>query len=112
MASKQLQVIDWVQVGTVNVDTGLIWIGDPGYCVTPDANQHPAPSWREFCDRFAEDEWQHKQWNHKAGHPGLGVTVQSGYGDGTYPVLIRKNTKGVIVEVKIVFEERGEDTDQ
>jgi hypothetical protein len=35
----------WEQAGECGVDSGMIWIGDPCYCVTPDADEHPAASW-------------------------------------------------------------------
>lgn len=47
------------------------------------------------------------QLNFKAGHAGAGVTVSTGFGDGLYPVFVRKETlEGLgerIAEVKVVF---------
>lgn len=38
-----------------------------------------------------------------------GVCVSSGYGDGTYPVYIKKNYEGRIVEAVILFDYDEED---
>lgn len=92
---------EWQEVGEIGVDAGLCWIGDPCYCVTPDADEHPAKTWYEFCDKL--DDNGVTQWNYKAGHPGLGVSVQTGYGDGVYPVYIKRNKEGRVIEVKVVF---------
>lgn len=91
----------WEQVGEIGVDAGLCWIGDPCYCVTPDATEHPAKTWAEFCQKLGNEDT--KQWNYKLGHAGLGVSVQTGYGDGTYPVFVKKNKEGRVMEAKVVF---------
>ena len=38
----------WEEVGLIGVDAGLCWLGDPCYCVTPDADNHPTQTWIEF----------------------------------------------------------------
>lgn len=101
--------IEWEHAGVIGVDAGLCWIGDPCYCVTPDCTEHPAETWGEFCDQLSDDDFHApKQWNYKAGHAGLGVSVSTGYGDGTYPVYVRRNSEGRIAEVKVVFIEEEE----
>ena len=91
----------WIKVGVIGVDAGLCWIGDPCYCVTPDAHHHPAKSWKEFCRKLGDGET--KQWNYIKGHPGLGVSVHTGYGDGEYDVYVKKQADGRIKEAKVVF---------
>jgi len=93
----------WEQVGVCAVDSGMIWIGDPAYCVTPDADSHPAATWMEFCDQVEGMDGA-KQFNFKLGQPGLGVCVYSGYGDGIYPVYVRRDANGRVKEARIVFE--------
>ena len=44
------------------------------------------------------------QLNYRMGHAGAGVVFGSGYGDGVYPVYVRKNDEGRIVEVRILME--------
>jgi hypothetical protein len=101
----------WEQVGIAGVDAGLIWIGDPCYCVTPDAGEHPAKTWSEFVGKLREDVKDEnrgaKQWNYSMGHPGLGVSISRFGGDGTYPVFVKRNANGRVLEAKIVFSERG-----
>jgi len=41
--------------------------------------------------------------NYALGHPGLGVVVSTGYGDGEYPVEVRRNEDGRIAEVRVRF---------
>lgn len=96
---------DWEQVGLIGVDAGLCWVGDPCYCVTPDASEHPANTWDEFCNKLSEMGVSEPayQFNYKMGHPGLGVCVSTGWGDGTYPVLIRRDGTGKVAEVRVVF---------
>ena len=97
----------WVRAGEIGVDAGLCWVGDPCYCVTPDANEHPAETWQEFCEQLPGSDDQHdngvKQWNFRAGHPGLGVSVS--IDDGCYPVYVRRACDGRIAELRVVFVE-------
>ncbi len=100
---------DWEQVGVIGVDAGLCWLGDPCYIMGEDASEKPAKTWSEFCDKLWEKEENPDvhgavQWNYKMGHAGLGVTVSTGWGDGLYPVYIRRNKEGRIAEVKVVFD--------
>lgn len=105
---------EWQEVGQIGVDAGLCWIGDPCYCVTPDATEHPAQTWSDFCLALWDDgdsSVDVKQWNYKMGHAGLGVSVSTGYGDGTYPVYVKRNAEGRIAEVRVVFILESEDDD-
>jgi hypothetical protein len=93
----------WEEVGVIGVDAGLCWIGDPCYCVTPDATEHPAETWKEFCDILRDTEIDRtKQWYYQMGHAGLGVSVNTG-GDGCFPVYVKRDEDGRITEVKVKF---------
>jgi len=99
----------WEKVGTVGVDAGLIIVGDPCYFATPDATEHIAKTWGDFCDFLFVldkefDKNGYKQLNYGAGHPGLGVVVSTGYGDGVYPVFIKKNEEGRVVRLMVKFD--------
>ena len=94
---------EWTQVGTIGVDAGLCWIGDPCYCVTPDCAEHPADTWGDFCELLPDDGELSKQWDFHNGQPGLGVSVSTGHGDGNYPVFIRRTADGRVAEAKVVF---------
>ena len=96
---------DWQHVGEVGVDAGLIMVGDPCYAADKD---HPIHDWGKFCDTLKGDV---TQLNSRLGHTGLGVVVSSGYGDGTYPVYVKRDA-GVVTELKVVFVGNEEDDDE
>lgn len=103
---KSVMVFEWQKIGVIGVDAGLCWVGDPCYIIDKDASDHPCISWSEFCEKLDDSlEVRWKQWNYKAGHAGLGVTVQTGYGDGTYPVSVKVNNEGRVLAVMVDFSE-------
>ncbi len=89
-------------------------------------------SWNEFCSKLSEDRYigldgefykdyiskghkrvaMSKQFNYDAGHPGLGVAVTSGWGDGTYPVFVKYNKHGDIKEMKVTFIDESEEENE
>ena len=94
------------QIGEIGVDAGLCWIGDPCYILHAD----PAPKaigrdWGAFCDLLHDDDQYPtcKQLNYDLGHPGLGVVVSTGYGDGVYPVFAEFNDEGRVARVCVEF---------
>lgn len=92
----------WERVGVVGVDAGLVWLGDPCYILHTKKPEAIGKDWGDFArslDRGADAQ----QMNYDKGHPGLGVVVTSGYGDGTYPVEVRRLADGTIAEARIVF---------
>jgi len=88
--------MDWEQVGEVGVDAGAVWIGDPCYIMGDDAS-HRVHNWDDFCDTLGDKGWP---TTHQFDS---GMYVSSGYGDGTYPVEVKRNHEGRIAEVRIVF---------
>ena len=97
----------WEEIGVIGVDAGMCWVGDPCYCVTPDADEHPAKTWGEFCEQIEKGQFydnEYQQFCYKMGHQDLGVCVSSGYGDGTYPVFIKKNGEGRVVGLMVKFD--------
>lgn len=79
-------------VGGFGVDSGLCWIGDPCYSVTPDAKNHPAKTWEEFCKIIKSDN------THVFNQ---GICVSTGWGDGVYPVyakIVNGRVKRVIID--------------
>ena len=92
----------WEQIGVIGVDAGLCWLGDPCYVLHTDKTPKSiGKNWSEFCDIITKKD--NHQFNYDAGHPGLGVVVSTGYGDGCYPVEIRRNDEGRIAEVRVKF---------
>lgn len=82
---------EFEEIGTVGVDCGMVWIGDAGEVVhSADLTKGE----RKGDSRVAAIEG--------------GVALTAGYGDGTYPVLVRRLPNGRIAEVRIVFIEDGD----
>lgn len=98
----------WEEVGEIGVDAGLCWIGDPCYILhraTPPLEI--GTDWLDFCKRVGFEGAT--QFNYDLGHAGLGVVVDTGYGDGVYPVYVKRNAEGRIAEVRVVFISEDED---
>ena len=98
----------WQEIGEIGVDAGLCWLGDPCYVFhKEDTPIEIGNNWDGFCNTIKDKGMfgniQHAQFNYDMGHPGLGVCVSTGYGDGCYPVLAKFNSEGRIAEVKIKF---------
>ena len=91
------------QIGVIGVDAGLCWNGDPCYVVAKDSSDSFA-TWGAFCDQLnaLESDNGTTQFSYKRGHPGLGVCVSSGYGDGVYPVYATFKD-GRVQSVRVVF---------
>ena len=90
-----------VQVGYVGVDAGLCWIGDPCYILPDDRTENVGRDWSKFCDDM--DGELHKSFNYNRGHQGVGCCVQTGWGDGSYPVFATINEDGRITKAEIIF---------
>ena len=92
-------------VGSIGVDAGLCWIGDPCYIIhsTDDNSQALGKNWHEFCDKLKDPSVVAQSFNYPMGHEGLGVCVSTGYGDGVYPVIVKKNKEGTIIEARVIF---------
>lgn len=125
---------DWIYAGEVAVDAGIIMLGDPCYHLhTELENRHKdfGTDWSDFCDKLYVPDGSidcdvpgidHKvkmpisklerNGFHQIGNASS-VVVSSGYGDGCYPVYVRKNFEGRVAEVKVVFDgpEQGEPDD-
>jgi hypothetical protein len=102
-------------IGEIGVDAGLCWIGDPCYILHKD--QPPkaiGKSWDEFCDILQEDDQYPtcKQFSYDLGHPGLGLVVSTGYGDGVYPVFAEFNEEGRIARVWVEFIGQDDESDE
>lgn len=89
---------EWVEVGMVGVDSGRITITD-----------YPnEPQVQNAWELMEKANWPDTlQLNFEAGHPGAGVTIRAGLGDGVYPVYVRfEDVEGWgrrVAEAKIVF---------
>ena len=49
---------EWKQIGTIGVDAGLCWIGDPCYVLPTDSEERKVEEisdWSAFCDKMGVD---------------------------------------------------------
>ena len=74
-----------IKVGTIGVDAGLCWIGDPCYLLGNNPNRKF--TWSEFLNELGNAYPTMKSFPYAMGHEGLGVCVSTGYGDGSYDVI-------------------------
>lgn len=83
------------KIGYVHVDAGMVFVGDPCYTMPDDAHlRDQVADWSKFCDAIIED-LQEKGYasplKNEYISEGLGLVVESGYGDGTYSVYIERD---------------------
>ncbi len=100
-------------IGEIGVDAGLCWIGDPCYILhRAEPPKAIGKGWDEFCDILHEDDQYPtcKQLDYDLGHPGLGVVVSTGYGDGVYPVYAEFSEDGRIARVSVEFIGQDDET--
>ena len=99
------------KVGTIYVDAGVVMVGDPCYTQGADASS-AVSSWDEFLSRtwpnvFGDGsinrEEQMADVANALGQQGTGIVVESGYGDGEYPVYVTRADDGRIASLTVVF---------
>jgi hypothetical protein len=89
------------QIGFITVDAGLVQVGDP--CYTSDGMNH-AEDWSKFCDKLFKDQKDGVYLvKHEAGANGKAIIVSTAYGDGLYPVYIKRNKEGSILQLIVDF---------
>jgi hypothetical protein len=99
-------------IGHIGVDAGLCWIGDPCYILHQDEQPKAiGTDWGDFVSQLYGDShgFGGKQFNYDLGHPGLGVVVPTGYGDGYYPVYAELNSEGRVASVTVLFDDDDND---
>lgn len=100
-APKAPKAPTWEKVGEVGVDAGLMWLGDPCYVLHEEKKPKDiGKDWEDFCSQMGDEDAV--QFNYDLGHAGLGVCVRTGYGDGVYPVEVKRKD-GRVKEVRIRF---------
>jgi len=80
----------------IGVDAGCIWVGDPCYIMGDDAS-FKVDDWQEFCNTLDFDATVQTPLGE-----GIGMLINSGYGDGCYPVDI-EYSGGRVAKVTITF---------
>lgn len=92
----------------VYVDAGCIWIGDPCYVMGNDASSRVHDWITDFCDKLDDN----KSVNKPLGE-GIGLCINSGYGDGRYPVEIEYDShSGRVKSVTITFIENYDENEE
>lgn len=89
-------------IGYCNVDSGLTYIGDPSYLSN---NGNNFDDWDKFAEKYIDNN---KNGILKLHHKntemlGKGIVIKTGYGDGSYPVYVKHDENGCIVELTIKF---------
>lgn len=94
-----------VKIGSIDVDSGTVFVGDPCYTITDDAS-HRIKTWREWCAKLS---WSGERYNvtEPAGE-GIGLSIPTPYGDGAYPVYAELEG-GRVARVIIDFDPSEED---
>lgn len=95
--------------GNVYVDSGMIYIGDPGSIIV-DNDLPDAPDWDDFCEAAFDEKHNATDGDApegKAKEPlgkGKGIVMASGYGDGIYPVYLTLADDGTVESAYIIFK--------
>lgn len=91
------------QIGTVFVDAGIVMVGDPCYTLPDDGSHRDQTTkvWSKFCEELSAQEYDgyHKPFF----TPEVGIVVQSGYGDGEYPVFVEYSDEGRVKRLVVEF---------
>ena len=93
------------EIGTVFVDAGIVMVGDPCYTLPDDGSTRTetARDWLKFVDATFATEGP--KGVYKPLGDGIAVVVESGYGDGEYPVFVRRNDEGRVIAVEVLFDD-------
>ena len=82
--------MEWTEIGTFGVDSGLCWIGDP--CYLSDV-RGPMKDWPKFCESLGNKDYMQFE---------EGIACSTAYGDGEYSVEARIENNRVM-EIRIKF---------
>ena len=100
-------------IGHIGVDAGLCWVGDPCYVMGDEATSR-VHDWDEFCGLLMNEGEQHKHWSAPLGKS-TGFAINTGFGDGSYPVYIETSDEGAwgerVKSITINFIEEEDDED-
>ena len=86
-------------VGTIGVDSGMLWVGDPGYIMGEKNLPDWARDWKKFVEKAHDGDRQ--SFTNDSG-VSLGLCFDTGY-DGLFPVYAVVNEDGEVTAVTIEF---------
>lgn len=96
------------KIGTIFVDAGIVMIGDPCYTL-PDSASHrddTTKDWDKFCDKLHDNP---NGVSFPFSTKETGIVVESGYGDGEYPVFVERDRHGRIAALMVRFFDDSEE---
>jgi len=97
---------NWEQVGYCGVDSGQITLVDPCYVLRdPGTSQNENITYNDLLRESEQSNWPQGQEVVFKKPYGNGVNISGFGGDGNYPVYVKKNSAGLVIEAKIVFNE-------
>lgn len=91
-------------IGYIGNDSGQMMLTDPAYVLLPDT--HPQPPGMAYEDACAETLSTHRSGiltTDRANGNGLAAVVETGYGDGTFPVYVTRTPEGRIASLTVRF---------
>jgi hypothetical protein len=98
---------DWEQVAGIAVDSGIVWLGDPVYGLTPSAKEAPT-EWKPFIAKAQSlglKERVFAEFERSERFGCLRLLVEAGGSSGVFPVEVRRDpSTGLIVELRVLFE--------
>lgn len=110
MPRKKVSSTEFVRVGYIGVDSGQVMLIDPCYIKSDfDGDMHDKPglNYAGACRVTLSDEGCGN-----FGGPGqpeeMAFATRTAYGDGLYPVYIRRDADGRVAEMSIRFMEGDE----
>src|ERR687887_2897492 len=74
----------------------MLWVGDPGYTMTPDTDYAVAADWDGFVEAVFDRPFETEgvaRFLESDGRGDIGVAIESGKWDGVYPVHIRRDPR-------------------
>lgn len=89
------------EVGMIDVDAGIVQIGDPCYWYGKGHDFTYEVGWTNYCNLLTGEKVHIIRHDH--GREGRAITVQSGYGDGSYPVYIVRSDAGLPLALVTLF---------
>ena len=88
-------------VGSVGVDAGVVWVGDPCY-IKDNPEIYDESKWQDFCLKLRD----------LPGEICQGVCTHTNWGDGEYPVFVSFDKGGSPTKLEVVFTRMTSEKDE